>query len=125
MAETRKGRIKLLDRPFREGSVEAYIEGDTRPLWKGFRASLDYSTPNKRGGSRRVGLTYHSDDDAVGATVESRNKEGGSRIFGLTYHAKEGRIGATAQFRWKKGGLARKKNIDGRAIQGRTDPKYF
>jgi hypothetical protein len=96
MAETRKGRIKLLDRPFREGHVDAYIEGDTRPLWKGFRASLDYSTPNKRGGFRRVGLTYHSDDDSIGGAVE---------------------------WRFKKGGLAR--NIDGKAIQGRTNPKYF
>ena len=26
---------------------------------------------------------------------------------------------------FKKGGLARKKNIDGKATQGRTDPKYF
>ena len=124
MAETRKGRIKLLDRPFREGRVEAYIEGDTRPLWKGFRAGATYSTPNEEGGSRRFGLTYHSDDDAVGATAEWRNKQGGSRRFGLTYHAGDA-IGATAELRWKKGGLARKKNIDGRAIQGRTDPKYF
>jgi hypothetical protein len=123
MAETRKGRIKLLDRPFREGHVDAYIEGDTRPLWKGFRAGAGYSTSNEEGGFRRVGLTYHSDDDAFGGTAEWRNKQGGSRRFGLTYHAKEGRIGATAQFRFKKGGLAR--NIDGKAIQGRTNPKYF
>jgi hypothetical protein len=96
MAETRKGRIKLLDRPFREGRFEASIEGDTRPLWKGFRANLDYSTPNKRGGSRRFGLEYHSDDDVVRGTAE---------------------------WRFKKGGLAR--SIDGKAIRGRTNPKYF
>ena len=105
MAETRKGRIKLLDRPFREGRVEAYIEGDTRPLWKGFRAGATYSTPNEEGGSRRFGLTYHS-DDAIGATAEWRNKQGGSRRFGLTYHAGDA-IGATAELRWKKGGLVR------------------
>jgi hypothetical protein len=67
-----------IEKPFKEGHVDAFIEGDTRPLWKGFAAGAGYSTPSEKGGSRR---------------------------FGLTYHAKEGRIGATAQFRWKKGGL--------------------
>ena len=76
MAEIRKGRINLIDRPFRKGRIDAYIEGDPRPLWKGFRAGATYSTPNEEGGSRRFGLTYHA-GDAIGATAEWRWKKGG------------------------------------------------
>ena len=97
-------RVKI-ERPLLQGHVDAYLESDTGPLRQGFGAGAGYSTPIKKGGSKRVGLTYHSDDHRIGATAERRNKKGGSKRFGLTYHSDDHRINATAEFRWKKGGL--------------------
>tara|TARA_R100001086_G_scaffold220761_1_gene137747 strand:- start:99 stop:389 length:291 start_codon:yes stop_codon:yes gene_type:complete len=96
MARLQKGRLTLLEKILGEGYLDAYIQGTDKPIWKELRAGVGYSRPDKRGGSRRFGLEYHSDDDVVRGTAE---------------------------WRFKKGGLAR--SIDGKAIRGRTNPKYF
>jgi len=77
-------RLTLFEKAVRDGHLDAYIEGDERPLWKEIRAGVGYSTRNKRGGSRRFGLTYHSDDDAIGGAAEWRWRKGGLARNGRT-----------------------------------------